>query len=30
MKSKRFQKKIDELIWKYHRAEMLKSEMFSK
>lgn len=30
MKSKLFQKKIDELIWKYYRAEMLKSEMFSK
>ena len=29
LKSKRFQKKIDELIWKYYRAEMLKSEMFS-
>jgi len=30
IKSKRFQKKIDEHIWKYYRAEMLTSEMFSK
>ena len=30
LNSKRFQKKINETIWKYFRAEMLKYEMFSK
>jgi len=30
LKSKRFQKKLYDLIWKYFRAEMLKYEMFSK
>jgi len=30
LKSKRFQKKLYDTIWKYFRAEMLKYEMFSK
>jgi len=30
LKSKRFQKKLNDLIWRYFRAEMLKYEMFSK
>lgn len=30
IKNKRFQKKIDDHIWTFYRAEMLKSEMFSK
>ena len=30
IKNKRFQKKINDLVWKYYRAEMVKSEMFSK
>lgn len=30
LNSKRFQKKLNETIWKYFKAEMLKYEMFSK
>ncbi|MHA1104489.1 MAG: hypothetical protein ACTSPN_02080 [Promethearchaeota archaeon] len=30
LKSKRFQKKINDLVWKYYNAEMLKSDIFSK
>jgi hypothetical protein len=30
LNSKGFQKKLNETIWKYFRAEMLKYEMFSK
>ena len=30
IKNKRFLKKISDHVWKYYRAEMVKSEMFSK
>jgi hypothetical protein len=30
LNSKRFQKKLNDMIWRYFRAEMLKYEMFSK
>ncbi|MFX0058796.1 MAG: hypothetical protein ACFE8J_10905 [Candidatus Heimdallarchaeota archaeon] len=30
IKNQQFQKKINDLIWKYFKAEMLKYEMFSK
>ena len=30
IKNKRFQKKLDEHIWKYYRAEILTAEWFSK
>jgi len=29
LNSKRFQKKLNETIWKYYRAEMLKSQIFN-
>ncbi len=30
LSSKRFQKKIYDMIWKYYRSEVLKYEVFSK
>ena len=30
IKNKRFQKKLEDHVWKYYRAEVLKSTMFSQ